>query len=72
MEPAYMLAIKADQEIRNYAYEKRILLISPTNLLVSLKMIASLWRQALLLHALYGQHNLTSDSDRRQPFIQLA
>lgn len=45
VEPAYMLAIQADQEIWNFAYEKRILLISPTNLLVSLKMIASLWRQ---------------------------
>jgi DNA recombination protein RmuC len=45
VEPAYMLAIQADQDIWNYAYEKRILLISPTNLLVSLKMIASLWRQ---------------------------
>jgi DNA recombination protein RmuC len=45
VEPAYILAIQADQDIWNYAYEKRILLISPTNLLVSLKMIASLWRQ---------------------------
>ena len=45
VEPAYMLAIQADQEIWNYAYEKRILMISPANLLVSLKMIASLWRQ---------------------------
>ena len=45
VEPAYMLAIKADPEIWNYAYDRRILLISPTNLLAALKMIASLWRQ---------------------------
>jgi len=45
VEPAYMLAVQIDREIWNYAYERRILLVSPTNLLVSLKMIASLWRQ---------------------------
>ena len=45
VEPAYMVAIKEDPEIWNYAYDRRILLISPTNLLVALKMIASLWRQ---------------------------
>ncbi len=45
VEPAYMLAIKEDPEIWNYAYDRRILLISPTNLLAALKMIASLWRQ---------------------------
>jgi len=45
VEPAYMVAIKEDPEIWNYAYDKRILLISPTNLLAALKMIASLWRQ---------------------------
>ncbi len=45
VEPAYMLAVQIDRDIWNYAYERRILLVSPTNLLVSLKMIASLWRQ---------------------------
>jgi DNA recombination protein RmuC len=45
VEPAYMIAIKEDPEIWNYAYDRRILLISPTNLLAALKMIASLWRQ---------------------------
>jgi DNA recombination protein RmuC len=45
VEPAYLAAIKEDPEIWNYAYDRRILLISPTNLLAALKMIASLWRQ---------------------------
>ncbi len=45
VEPAYMVAVKEDPEIWNYAYDRRILLISPTNLLAALKMIASLWRQ---------------------------
>ena len=45
VEPAYLLAIKEDPDLWNYAYDRRILLISPTNLLAALKMIASLWRQ---------------------------
>lgn len=45
IEPAYLLAIEKDHELWNYAYEKRVLMISPTNLIAALKMIASLWRQ---------------------------
>ena len=45
VEPAYLVAIREDPELWNYAYEKRILLISPTNLFAALKMISSLWRQ---------------------------
>jgi DNA recombination protein RmuC len=45
VEPAYYLAIQDDTELWNYAYEKRILLISPTNLIAALKMIESMWRQ---------------------------
>ena len=45
VEPAYILAVQIERDIWNFAYERRILLVSPTNLLVSLKMIASLWRQ---------------------------
>jgi DNA recombination protein RmuC len=45
VEPAYMLAIQTDSEIWQYAYDKRILLISPTNLIAALKLVVSLWRQ---------------------------
>ncbi len=45
LEPAYLLAIQHDPELWNYAYDKRILLISPTNLIAALKMVESLWRQ---------------------------
>lgn len=45
VEPAYLIAIQADPALWNFAYDKRILLISPTNLIASLKMIVSLWRQ---------------------------
>jgi DNA recombination protein RmuC len=44
IEPAYMLAMQYDQNLWNYAYERRILLISPTNLIAALRMIANLWR----------------------------
>ncbi|MDX9696333.1 MAG: DNA recombination protein RmuC [Bacteroidales bacterium] len=45
IEPAYLIAIQREPELWNFAYDKRILLISPTNLIAALKMIASLWRQ---------------------------
>ncbi|MBN1598921.1 MAG: DNA recombination protein RmuC [Bacteroidales bacterium] len=45
VEPAYLLAIQHEPQLWNYAYEKRILLISPTNLVAVLKMIESLWKQ---------------------------
>ncbi len=45
VEPAYLLAIQKDPELWQYAYNKRILIISPTNLIAALKMIESLWRQ---------------------------
>lgn len=45
VEPAYMLAIQHDPGLWNLAYEKRILMIGPTNLIAALKMIESMWRQ---------------------------
>ncbi len=44
-EPAYIAAMQADPELWNFAYEKRILLLSPTNLITSLKLIADLWKR---------------------------
>ena len=44
-EPAYLLALKNDQDLWHYAYNKRILFISPTNLIAALKMIADLWKR---------------------------
>lgn len=45
VEPAYLIAIQEDTALWSYAYERRILLISPTNLIAALKMIESIWRQ---------------------------
>ena len=44
IEPAYMLALQTDFELWSYAYEKRIVLISPSNLIVILKLTANMWR----------------------------
>lgn len=44
-EPAYILAMQLESSIWDYAYRKRILLISPTNLIASLKVVADLWKR---------------------------
>jgi DNA recombination protein RmuC len=44
-EPAYIAAMQGDPGLWNYAYDKRILLLSPTNLITSLKLIADLWKR---------------------------
>jgi len=45
IEPAYFIAMRKDAELWNYAYSKRVLLISPTNLIAALKLIQDLWRR---------------------------
>jgi len=44
-ESAYIAALKHDPELWNYAYHKRIILISPTSLITALKMINDLWKR---------------------------
>ena len=45
IEPAYLAAIQADPDLWAHAYAKRILLISPTNLIACLKLMADLWKR---------------------------
>ncbi len=45
VEPAYLLAMQSEPELWNNAYQKRVLLISPTNLIAALKLIESMWKQ---------------------------
>ncbi len=45
VEPAFMLAMQSDQDLWSYAYTKRVLLISPTNLIAALKLIYDLWKR---------------------------
>ncbi len=44
-EPAYIAAMQADPNLWNFAYDKRILLMNPTNLIISLKLIVDLWKR---------------------------
>ena len=44
IEPAFLEAVKTDTGLWKYAYDKRILLVSPTNLFAVLKIIADLWK----------------------------
>ena len=47
IEPAYLIAVQNDTDLWAYAYSKRILLISPTNLIACLKLITDLWKREL-------------------------
>lgn len=44
-EPAYLLALQHDSDMWHFAYNKKILLISPTNLIAALKLIVDLWKR---------------------------
>jgi DNA recombination protein RmuC len=44
-EPAYIAAMQADQNLWKYAYDRRVLLLNPSNLITSLKLIADLWKR---------------------------
>ncbi|MGD0341697.1 MAG: DNA recombination protein RmuC, partial [Bacteroidales bacterium] len=44
-EPAYIAAMQGDPDLWNYAYDRRILLLNPTNLITSLKLIVDLWKR---------------------------
>lgn len=44
-EAAYIAAMQHDSTLWNYAYDRRILLLSPNNLITSLKLIADLWKR---------------------------
>jgi DNA recombination protein RmuC len=44
IEPAFLEAVKTDVQLWKDAYDKRILLVSPTNLFAVLKIISDLWK----------------------------
>ena len=44
-EPAYITAMQGEPDLWNYAYERRVLLISPTNLIAALKLMVDLWKR---------------------------
>ena len=44
IESSFSLALQADQELFNYAWERRIVIVSPTTLLATMRTIASMWK----------------------------
>lgn len=44
IESSFSLALQADQDLFNYAWERRIVIVSPTTLLATLRTIASMWK----------------------------
>lgn len=57
-EPAYITAMQGEPDLWNYAYERRVLLISPTNLIASLKLMVDLWKRE------YQNQNAQAIADR--------
>ena len=43
-EGAYIAALEKDRDLLNYAYKKRIILISPSNLMMALQLAYNLWQ----------------------------
>jgi DNA recombination protein RmuC len=44
IEPAFALAVQSDPGLFNDAFEKNIVIVSPTTLLATLRTVASIWR----------------------------
>lgn len=45
IEPAYLIAIQHDTELSEYASTRKIMLISPNNLIAILKIVSDLWKR---------------------------
>lgn len=45
IEGAFMLAMQKDKELFQYAWEKNVVIVSPSTLLATLRTVASLWKQ---------------------------
>jgi len=45
IESSFSLSVRADDELFNYAWDKRIVVVSPSTLLATLRTVASIWKQ---------------------------
>ncbi len=45
IESCFSLAVQKDAELFNYAWDKRVVIVSPSTLLATLRTIASMWKQ---------------------------
>lgn len=57
-ESAYIAAMQAEPNLWNFAYDKRILLLNPSNLITSLKLVSDLWKRE------YQNRNATEIAER--------
>ncbi|MBK7289190.1 MAG: DNA recombination protein RmuC, partial [Chitinophagaceae bacterium] len=48
VEGAYITMMQGDRELWQYAYKKRVLLISPTNLIAAMKLVYDMWKRMVL------------------------
>ncbi|MFI3265604.1 MAG: DNA recombination protein RmuC [Rikenellaceae bacterium] len=46
-EPAFLLALQNDSDLWRYAYERKVMISSPTNLFAVLKIVDDLWKRDL-------------------------
>ncbi len=44
VEPAYTLALQSDQSLFQYAYDKGVVIVSPTTLMATLRTVVNIWR----------------------------
>jgi len=47
IESSFSIAVQSDQEIFSYAWDRKIVVVSPSTLLATLRTIASIWKQEL-------------------------
>ena len=45
IESSFSASIRADDELFNYAWDKRIVIVSPSTLLATLRTVSSIWKQ---------------------------
>jgi len=45
IESSFGIAVQKDAELFNYAWEKRVVIVSPSTLLATLRTVASIWKQ---------------------------
>ncbi|HKL40102.1 MAG TPA: DNA recombination protein RmuC [Cryomorphaceae bacterium] len=58
IEPAYLTALQADHSLFNEAYDRGIVMVSPTTLIASLKIISTTWKHE------YQNRNALEIADR--------
>ena len=44
IESSFSVALQADQDLFNYAWERKIVIVSPTTLLATMRTVASMWK----------------------------